>query len=164
MANERHGTGANQRLQTVRVATQAAEHAETPAAWVLVLGEVAEQAGHDARAHQSGAGVACVREARQQQQDGRLWRPGLGVIGVLVSAGSGYRGRAFQSDFSQGGCRVRSSSFLGGQELRWGDGRLRGVAGRADGGGSGRGLWSDRVGGRWIGDATGRGDGRQRWS
>jgi len=84
VADQRDRAGSDQRLQTVGVAAQPAKHPEAPAAGVLVLGEVVEQAGHDAGADQSGARVGGVREARQQQQDGRLGRPGLRVVGVAV--------------------------------------------------------------------------------
>lgn len=104
VVNQRYGTGPDQRLQTVRVAAQPAEHPEAPAAGVLVLGEVAEQAGHDAGADQSGAGVGDVGEAGQQQQDGRLGRPGFGVVWVVVSVRAGHRRRGVEDDFSQTSC------------------------------------------------------------
>lgn len=63
VVNERDRASSDQRLQTVWVAAQPAEHAQAPAAGVLVLGEVEEQAGHDARTDQGGAGVGGVGEA-----------------------------------------------------------------------------------------------------
>lgn len=99
VTNQRHGAGTDQRLQTVGVAAQPAQHAEAPAAGVLVLGEVVQQAGHDARVNQSGTRVRGVGEARKQQQDGRLRRPGLRVVRVVVRHGAGGRGRGVKSDF-----------------------------------------------------------------
>lgn len=104
VANQCDRAGPDQRLQTVWVAAQPAEHTEAPAAGVLVLGEVVEQAGHDARADQSSTRVGGVGEARQQQQDGRLGRPGFRVVGVLVGHGAGHRGRGVESHFSQTSC------------------------------------------------------------
>lgn len=96
-------TTSNQRLQTVGVAAQTAEHPEAPAAGVLVLGEVVQQPRHDACADQRGAGVAGVGETGQQQQDGRLGCPGFGVVGVVVGCWLGHRGGAVQGDLSEAG-------------------------------------------------------------
>lgn len=101
VANQRHRAGSDQRLQTVWVAAQSAQQAEAPAAGVLVLGEVEEQAGDDARVDQSSTWVGGVGEARQQQQDGRLGRPGFGVVRVVVRHHSGRRGRRVKSDLRQ---------------------------------------------------------------
>lgn len=85
VANERYRTRSEKRLQTVRVAAQPAKHAEALAAGILTLGKVKEQAGHDAWADQSSTWIGGVGEARQQQQDGWLWRPGFGVVRVMES-------------------------------------------------------------------------------
>lgn len=104
VTNQRDRAGSDQRLQTVWVAAQSAKHTEAPAAGVLMLGEVVEQARHDARADQSSTWVGGVGEARQQQQDGRLRRPGFRVVGVVVSHRAGHRWRGVKSDFSQTSC------------------------------------------------------------
>lgn len=85
VANERYRTRSEKRLQTVRVAAQPAKHAEALAAGILTLGKVKEQAEHDAWADQSSTWIGGVGEARQQQQDGWLWRPGFGVVRVMES-------------------------------------------------------------------------------
>lgn len=48
LANQSYSSGAQQGLQAVRVATEAAQHAEAAAAGVLVPGEVVEEARENA--------------------------------------------------------------------------------------------------------------------
>lgn len=55
--NHSNSTSAQQGLQAVRVAAEAAQHAEAATAGVLVLGEVVEKARESARIDQCGARI-----------------------------------------------------------------------------------------------------------
>lgn len=141
VTNQRYRAGSDQRLQTVWVAAQPAKHTEAPAAGVLVLCEVVEQAGHDTWADQSCTWVGGVGEARQQQQDRRLGRPGFRVVGVLVSHWSRHRGWGIKSDFSQTSCWMSTlPPSVRGWELWRRDWCLGCFRGWGDGGGTGIGL------------------------
>lgn len=137
VSDESHGSGPDQRLQAVRVAGDSDQHAAAASARLMVLRQVVEQGREHRCGDERAAGVCGVGEAREQQQDGRLRRPRLRVVRVLVHGRLRDRRRGIQGDDAQtrrrGTQRRRASSLPRRRRDFNGRNERFGLRGRRDG-------------------------------